>query len=103
MKTPANIPLPLLTHNQRSALAQYALMNGRRWKAKLSAKWMKAEAAHDLMLVRNRLGPTWLHNVCPSNASEIAALPVIERCPTCGAHASSESLPEGSDFSPMIR
>lgn len=58
-----------LTPPQREAILAYAEANGRSWKARLSADWMRAAAnvrgeyRAELQQVRNCLGPRWLHRV----------------------------------------
>jgi hypothetical protein len=46
------------------ALQEFANVNGRTWKSKLSMLWETARAPAVLMDVRNQLGPTWLYDVC---------------------------------------
>lgn len=48
------------TPAQLRALAQYALDNGRYWKAKLREDWEYARTRGELQQLRNQFGPSWL-------------------------------------------
>jgi hypothetical protein len=54
--TEARRPTPAQLH----ALAEYALSNGRYWKAKLLKDWEFARRPGELQQLRNQFGPSWL-------------------------------------------
>ena len=54
--TEARRPTPAQLH----ALEQYALANGRYWKAKLREDWEFGNARGELQQLRNQFGPSWL-------------------------------------------
>lgn len=45
---------------QQAALAAFAAVHGRRWKAELHRQWEAASAEPELHRLRNTHGPTWL-------------------------------------------
>jgi len=45
---------------QQAALAAFAALHGRRWKAELRRQWEAASTEPELHRLRNTHGPTWL-------------------------------------------
>lgn len=60
-KKPAS--LDDLTPEQRDALVEFATKNGRCWRDKLAAGWLKAAYPGPLQQIRNQFGPSWLYEM----------------------------------------
>jgi hypothetical protein len=52
-----------LSLNQRAALIEFRIKNGRSWKEKLHEGWLRAAYPGALQQIRNEFGPAWLNKL----------------------------------------